>query len=115
MIGRHSYRGVILVLLPSAIVGAISAFTGWTLLDNVVLLDTAMAFALSAGILLGIVLTGDARAPLAPASPLGPDAASKRDAVLASDALPAPGAAPPPDAPSVLPAPSVPSAPSIPP
>jgi membrane protease subunit HflK len=115
MIGRHSYRGVILVLLPSAIVGAIGAFTGWTLLDNVVLLDAAVAFGLSAGILLGIVLTGDARAPLGPAGPLKADAPPTPDALLASEALPAPGAAPAPDAPSGLPVPSAPPAPSAPP
>ena len=60
MIGRQSYRIVVLVLIPSALLGAIAALVGGLLLGNRVLLDAAVALGVATGVLVGVALTGGA-------------------------------------------------------
>lgn len=59
--GRDPYRGVILVLLTVALLGALGAFAGGLVLANPVLLDAALILILSTGILLGVSVAQSAR------------------------------------------------------
>jgi membrane protease subunit HflK len=59
---RDPYRGVILVLMAAALLGAVGAFAGGVRLANPVLLDVALTLALSSGILFGVMTAQTARA-----------------------------------------------------
>src|SRR2546425_817410 len=58
---RDPYRGVILVLLAIALLGASGAFFGGLVFANPVLLDAAVILMLSTGILLGVSVAQSAR------------------------------------------------------
>src|SRR5437016_2045284 len=55
------YGGVVIVLLALALVGAVAAVAAGVCLANPVLLDTAVALGISAGVLSGVALTQIAR------------------------------------------------------
>jgi regulator of protease activity HflC (stomatin/prohibitin superfamily) len=59
---RDPYRGVVLVLLVAALVGAAGALAGGLWLSNPVLLDAAVTLGLAAGILIGVAAAQYARA-----------------------------------------------------
>ena len=63
MSDRHSYRGVIYLLLATTTLGAAGALMGGAQLENPLLFETAIALALSAGVLLGISLARPSRPP----------------------------------------------------
>jgi membrane protease subunit HflK len=75
MSDRHSYRGVLYVLLAAAALGCAGALAGGDMLQNPVLLDTAVALLLAAGVLLGISLAEPSRAPSSP-QPAGTESSS---------------------------------------
>jgi regulator of protease activity HflC (stomatin/prohibitin superfamily) len=59
---RDPYREVIAILLVGALAGVAGAGVGSTMLANPVLLDTAVAFLLAAGMLLGVLVAQISRA-----------------------------------------------------
>jgi regulator of protease activity HflC (stomatin/prohibitin superfamily) len=61
-LGRDPYRGVVLVLLTMALLGAVGAFAGSLMLPNPLVLDAAVTLALSTGMLVGIAVAQAARA-----------------------------------------------------
>jgi len=60
--GRDPYRGVVLVLLTMAFLGAVGAVAGGLMLPNPLLLDAAVTLGLSTGILIGVTVAQAARA-----------------------------------------------------
>jgi regulator of protease activity HflC (stomatin/prohibitin superfamily) len=59
--GRNSYRGVVLVLIAAALLGAVGAYAGGRMLSNPVLFDVAVTMILATGMLIGVVIAMTAR------------------------------------------------------
>src|ERR1700757_1468582 len=59
--GRNSYRGVVLVLIAAALLGAVGAYAGGRMLSNPVLFDAAVTMILATGMLIGVVIAMTAR------------------------------------------------------
>jgi len=58
---RNSYRGVVLVLIAAALLGAVGAYAGGRMLSNPVLFDAAVTMILATGMLIGVVIAMTAR------------------------------------------------------
>ena len=58
---RDPYRGVVIVLLTMALLGAASAVAGGLLLANPVLLDAAVTLGLATGVLIGVAMAQTSR------------------------------------------------------
>jgi regulator of protease activity HflC (stomatin/prohibitin superfamily) len=59
--GRNSYRGVVLVLMAAALLGAAAAYAGGRMLANPVLFDVAVTMVLATGVLSGVAIAMTAR------------------------------------------------------
>jgi membrane protease subunit HflK len=87
MSDRHSYRGVIWVLLAAATLGAAGALTDGEMLENPVLLDTAVALLVAAGVLLGILLAEASRPRSSPQPAQAEIASAEESSNKAADSL----------------------------